>query len=391
MEQKKAITEDFNSLKIKNEFILKLNDLGITSPSLIQQKTIPHILENSNVIFESETGTGKTFAYLLPVVQKLEENSDKESKIIILAPTYELASQIKSTSAQISLTKAALFIGGTPIKRQIELLKGKPQIIIGNPSRILELIHLKKLKTSTVKALILDEADRLLSVEIADETKKVISNIPCDAQFIACSATLNKNTKSVLDSLFSNLTEVILPREDILSKKITHWAIYAESRDKISTLKSFLLAENPEKALIFTSRADQVENIAQKLQYKKIDCLALHAKSDKKERKAAIDRFRSGKCRFLVTSDLASRGLDIQGITHIIQMDLPSNEDFFVHRSGRTARAGKSGINVVIGDEYEMRKYAALEKKFRLTVYPKVLYKGKVISPDSAEFSDSSE
>lgn len=379
----------FSNLGLKESIIEILSKLDISTPSLIQQKTIPEVLQNKNVVFESETGTGKTFAYLLPLVQNLENCKSNEDKIIILAPTYELASQIKLTASQVTSLKASLFIGGTPIKRQIEVLKDKPQIIIGNPSRILELIHLKKLKTSNVKALVLDEADRLVSVEIADETKKLISTIPCDAQFIACTATLNQNTKHTLNGLFSNLIEIILPKEDILSKKITHYALFAESRDKISTLKSFILAENPEKVLVFTSRADQVENIAQKLQYKKVDCMALHAKTDKKERKAAIDRFRNGKCRILITSDLASRGLDIPGITHIVQMDLPSNEDFFVHRSGRTARAGKSGINVVIGDEYEMRKYAALEKKFGLKVYPKMLYKGKLVNPsDIQEFTE---
>lgn len=379
----------FSNLGLKESIIQILSKLDISTPSLIQQKTIPEVLQNKNVVFESETGTGKTFAYLLPLIQNLENCKSNEDKIIILAPTYELASQIKLTASQVTSLKASLFIGGTPIKRQIEVLKDKPQIIIGNPSRILELIHLKKLKTSNVKALVLDEADRLVSVEIADETKKLISTIPCDAQFIACTATLNQNTKHTLKGLFSNLSEIILPKEDILSKKITHYALFAESRDKISTLKSFILAENPEKLLVFTSRADQVENIAQKLQYKKVDCMALHAKTNKKERKAAIDRFRNGKCRILITSDLASRGLDIPGITHIVQMDLPSNEDFFVHRSGRTARAGKSGINVVIGDEYEMRKYAALEKKFGLKVYPKMLYKGKLVNPsDIQDFSE---
>ncbi|MDD5812556.1 MAG: DEAD/DEAH box helicase [Treponema sp.] len=379
----------FSNLGLKESIIQILSKLDISTPSLIQQKTIPEVLQNKNVVFESETGTGKTFAYLLPLIQNLENCKSNEDKIIILAPTYELASQIKLTASQVTSLKASLFIGGTPIKRQIEVLKDKPQIIIGNPSRILELIHLKKLKTSNVRALVLDEADRLVSVEIADETKKLISTIPCDAQFIACTATLNQNTKQTLKGLFSNLSEIILPKEDILSKKITHYALFAESRDKISTLKSFILAENPEKLLVFTSRADQVENIAQKLQYKKVDCMALHAKTDKKERKAAIDRFRNGKCRILITSDLASRGLDIPGITHIVQMDLPSNEDFFVHRSGRTARAGKSGINVVIGDEYEMRKYAALEKKIGLKVYPKMLYKGKLVNPsDIQDFSE---
>ncbi len=379
----------FSNLGLKESIIQILSKLDISTPSLIQQKTIPEVLQNKNVVFESETGTGKTFAYLLPLIQNLENCKSNEDKIIILAPTYELASQIKLTASQVTSLKASLFIGGTPIKRQIEVLKDKPQIIIGNPSRILELIHLKKLKTSNVRALVLDEADRLVSVEIADETKKLISTIPCDAQFIACTATLNQNTKHTLKGLFSNLSEIILPKEDILSKKITHYALFAESRDKISTLKSFILAENPEKLLVFTSRADQVENIAQKLQYKKVDCMTLHAKTDKKERKAAIDRFRNGKCRILITSDLASRGLDIPGITHIVQMDLPSNEDFFVHRSGRTARAGKSGINVVIGDEYEMRKYAALEKKLGLKVYPKMLYKGKLVNPsDIQDFSE---
>lgn len=388
MEQNTNESKTFTSLNIKEELSKKLEELSITSPSSIQAAVIPEILQKKNVIFESETGTGKTFAFLLPLVQVLEEVPSKEDRIIIIAPTYELASQIKSTAAKITSLKTSLFIGGTPLKRQIEALKDKPQIIIGNPSRILELIHLKKLKTSNVKAVVLDEADRLVSVEIADETKKLLASIPCDAQFIACSATINENTKKVLCGIFSNPSQIIMPKEDILSKKITHWAIFAENRDKIAALKSFILAENPEKALVFTSRADQVENIASKLLYKKVDCMALHAKTDKKERKAAIDRFRNGKCRILVTSDLASRGLDIQGITHIIQMDLPSNEDFFIHRSGRTARAGLTGINVVIGDEYEMRKYAALEKKFGLTVYPKVLYKGKVANPADIEYDE---
>ena len=192
----------FSNLGLKESIIQILSKLDISTPSLIQQKTIPEVLQNKNVVFESETGTGKTFAYLLPLIQNLENCKSNEDKIIILAPTYELASQIKLTASQVTSLKASLFIGGTPIKRQIEVLKDKPQIIIGNPSRILELIHLKKLKTSNVRALVLDEADRLVSVEIADETKKLISTIPCDAQFIACTATLNQNTKHTLKGLF---------------------------------------------------------------------------------------------------------------------------------------------------------------------------------------------
>ena len=180
---------------------------------------------------------------------------------------------------------------------------------------------------------------------------------------------------------FSDSEIEILPKEDVLAKNITHWAIYAETRDKIDTLRKFLAAENPEKALVFASRADQVENIYSKLKYKKVECACLYAKADKQARKAAIDRFRSGKEHILITSDLGARGLDINGISHVIQMDLPSDSDFFIHRAGRTARAGKTGINVVIGDEYEMKAFAALEKKLRIKVFPKEIRNGKVQAP----------
>ncbi|MCQ2611420.1 MAG: DEAD/DEAH box helicase [Treponema sp.] len=373
--------DDFLSLGVCDSLTEKLKELGITTPTGIQKQVIPAALEGNNIIYQSETGTGKTFAYLLPLIQKTAENSGSGVKIIILAPTYELASQIKTACQSVTELKSSLFIGGTPIKRQIEAIKEKPQIVIGNPSRILELIHLKKLKVNEVESAVLDEADRLISVEIKDQTIDFINELPPDVQFMAASATVNSNTKRLLTRLMGGAKEILLPPEDILAKKITHYALFAESRDKIKTLKSLILAIKPEKALIFTSRADQVQNIWSKLNYSGVECLALHAKSDKKDRKAAIDKFRNGKCRLLVTSDLASRGLDIPGITHIIQMDLPSNEDFFVHRAGRTARAGNTGFNIVIGDEYEMRKYAQLEKKHGLTVYPKMLFKGQLVSP----------
>ncbi|MCR4734259.1 MAG: DEAD/DEAH box helicase [Treponema sp.] len=360
----------------------KLTELSINNPTKVQEEIIPHIQKGENIIFESETGTGKTFAYLLPLISKLEENEDKmHVKIIVIAPTYELASQINTACKSITDRKSALFIGGAPVKRQIETLKEKPQIIIGNAARIVELIRLKKLKINEIEACIFDECDRLVKKESFADTDSLRCLLPKDCQIIGCSATITKQCKI----FFAGINSVILEKEDILKNSITHWAIYAENRDKIDTLRKFLAAENPEKALVFTSRSDQVENIYSKLSYKKIDCLALYAKSDKQKRKAAIDKFRSGKCKLLITSDLSARGLDIPEITHVIHMDLPSDEDFFIHRTGRTGRAGKKGINVVIGDEYEMRQFAALEKKLGIIVYPKQIYNGKVMSPQTEE------
>lgn len=371
--------EQTNTFSLLNESLQKkLEALNITKPTKVQEKVIPQILENKNIIFQSETGTGKTFAYLLPLVNQLEKDDDIiKARILIIAPTFELASQINIAAKSITERKTALFIGGTQIKRQIEQLKEKPQIICGNAARIIELIRLKKLKINELSACIFDECDRMLKKESYDDTKEIMSLLPDNCQIIGLSATLSP----VVKKFFNQCEQIIMPEEDILQKKITHWAIFSETRDKIDTLRKFLSAENCSKALIFTSRADQVENIYTKLKFKKIDCIALHAKAQKQDRKAAIDRFRSGKAKVLVTSDLCARGLDIPNVTHVIQMDLPSDEDFFVHRSGRTGRAGKSGINVVIGDEYEMHKYAALEKKLGLIVYPKEIYNGKVCDP----------
>ena len=355
-----------------------LTSLGITSPTPVQAEVIPRIMKGENLRCESETGTGKTFAYLLPLINKLETLDDHQRvRIIVVAPTFELASQINSACKSVSSHKSALMIGGAPLKRQIETLKEKPEIIIGTAARLVELIHLKKLKVEGLIAAVFDETDRLVKKESVEDTSNFRNLLPAGTQIIACTATLSKQTKI----FFADAKNVVMPPEDVLRKRITHWAIYAENRDKIDTLRKFLAAENPTKALIFTSRADQVENIYNKLTYKKVVCAALHAKTDKQKRKAAIDRFRSGKEKILITSDLAARGLDIPEISHIIQMDFPQDEDFFIHRSGRTARAGKTGINVVIGDEWEMRHFAQLEKKLGITVYPKEVRDGKVTSP----------
>ena len=373
----KIMSQDSIFLQFSDEIQEKLKSLNITTPTSVQQNVIPTILENKNVIFQSETGTGKTFTYLLPIIKRIYETSTNEGiKAIICAPTFELASQIKQAAMSVTSLKTALFIGGAPIKRQIESLKEKPQIIVGTTARLLELIKLKKIKTNNLFTIVFDESDRLIKKETIEDVYDLLKVIPQTTQIIACSATIDEKTKKVFTG------EVILmPQEDVLKKNITHWAIYAEQRNKIDTLRKVILAEKPEKALIFTSRADQVENIYSKLNYKNIECVALHAKADKQKRKSAIDKFKSGKIKYLITSDLAARGLDIPGISHVIQMDLPSDNDFFVHRAGRTARAGKKGINLVIGDEYEMNKYALLEKKLGIIVYPKEIYNGKITEP----------
>ena len=299
MDEKKS----FKDIKISDELIKKLSDQSIVEPTKVQQKIIPLIQEGQNVMFQSETGTGKTFAYLLPLIQKLleEENLHHEVKLLIASPTYELASQIKLQVQKICTLGCSLCIGGAPISRQIEMLKTHPSIVIGSSGRLLELIHLKKLKADKVKALVLDEADRLLSKELREETEKLMARLPKNVQLIGNSATVSNATKIALEKARSLINEnetdgrvsinenspvilVTLPQEDILRKRITHWAIFSERREKIDTLRSFINAEKPEKLIIFTSRRDQIDNIVSKLQYKKIECEGLSAGTDKQKR-----------------------------------------------------------------------------------------------------------
>lgn len=393
----------FIDLKVRKSLNDALAKKEITSPTDVQTQIIPAVLEGKNIIFSSETGTGKTYAFLLPLMTKLLDEREKQivekiqptpqPRILVVAPTHELASQIKQEADFLAKAegdeaderlklKTMLCIGGASITRQIDALKAKPQIIAGGPARLLELIHLKKLKTQQVFAVVLDEVDRLLSPELRDITVDLIKAIDSSFQLIACSATIKQNQLKILeDASGKKLENVMMPKEDVLKRNISHYALHAERRDKIDTLRSLIVAEKPERVLVFSAETGQIANIVEKLRYKKIDCTGLHAKTDKMDRKKAIDDFRSGKCKILVTSDLAARGLDIGNITHIIQMDVPSNEDFFVHRAGRTARAGKTGINIVIGDEYELRQLAKLEKKLGIIIYPKVLYGGKLMAP----------
>lgn len=382
----------FLELKVDESIVSKLEEIGITEPTEVQKKIIPLISEGKNIMFQSETGTGKTFAYLLPLLSRLNSTENRMARLMIASPTYELASQIKVQVQKISGIKCALLIGGAPISRQIELLREKPEIVIGGPARLLELIHLKKLKADGIETLVLDEADRLLSPELRDSTKGLMERLPKSVQLIGNSATVSKYTREILQKARNGILNdekenailfVALPMENVLRKQISHWAIFSERRDKIDTLRSFINAEKPKKLLVFTSKSDQIENIASKLRFKKIDCETLCGKTNKVDRKSAIDRFRSGKTKILITTDLASRGLDIEGITHVVQMDLPEKEDFFIHRAGRTARAGATGINCVIGDAWEMENYARLEKKLKITVFPKMLYKGNVVDPNS--------
>lgn len=393
----------FSDFALSPPLVEALNSRGIIEPTPIQGKVIPPALEGKSVFFESETGTGKTFAFLLPLLTRLyqEEEPTSAPRMLILSPTVELASQIKEAAMQLIAAntvpmKTALCVGGTSLKRQIDTLKEKPAIIIGTPLRIYDLIGLKKLKLKDISAAVIDEADKQLAPESRDMLRSVLAELPQNAQVLACSATFNEKTGRQLTSFLphsatcKHIEYISIPRTTVLRCSIEHWALFSERRNKADTLRALIHALNhssndvnksTKKFLIFTAPAHEVETLSNKLRYKKIDASPLYGNLDGAERKKLIAQFKAGKIRILVTTDLAARGLDITDIDYIVHMQLTKDSDTFIHRAGRTGRAGKTGINIVIGDEYELRTLQNIEKKLGITVYPKLLDGGKIVSP----------
>jgi superfamily II DNA/RNA helicase len=381
------LNPSFEALGVNSPYTAQLAARGIVTPTEIQAQVIPRLLAGRNTLFRSATGTGKTFAYLIPLFQTLlAEPPGAWPVVLVCAPTYELCSQIKA-EADFLLPpplKAGLVIGAGSMGRQIEgLKKEKPAVIIGNPGRLLQLARMGKLKLGRTAALVLDEGDRLVADELFEETRELAALVTGRRITAACSATLSPKSR---ERLLPLMGEAVATEErddsEILRDKIEHWAIFSEERRKIGTLRSFLAAAKPRKALVFTGRGGEVGNIVSQLQFNHIGALGLYGDLDKKNRKQALDDFRRDRVHVLVTTDLAARGLDIPGISHIIALDVPAEGDPYIHRAGRTGRAGKTGIMVTIGDEDAMRRLAGLEKRLGIIVYPKELYQGRVVAPE---------
>ncbi|MDR2494748.1 MAG: DEAD/DEAH box helicase [Spirochaetaceae bacterium] len=386
----------FRSLGCAASFADRLRERDIRSPTEIQTLVIPRILAGENVLFRSSTGTGKTFAYLIPIFQSAFAgiaSDGGDPQVLIAAPTLELCAQIKG-EADFLLEKRAegtvgtgLLIGSASMSRQIDLLRrDKPRVIVGNPARLLQLARMGKLRLGGVRFLALDEGDRLTSAELAADTCALAGLVPDNRLTVSCSATISEKSRARILPLMGNEPAFIeTTAQEILRDHIRHWALYSENNRKIEVLRNFLAASRAKKALIFTGRGSDVGFVVSQLQQHGVAAAGLYSDLDKRDkgaRRQAFADFRAGRARVLVSSDLGARGLDIPDISHVIELDAPSGEEAYIHRAGRTARAGKRGLMVTIGNREELARFSALEKKLGITVYPKILFQGRIRAPE---------
>jgi superfamily II DNA/RNA helicase len=351
-------------------------------PTPVQVQAIPALQAGSDTYINAETGSGKTLAYLLPLFQGVNPNV-KAAQALILAPTQELAMQIHQVACDLAQhsgldIRSASLIGGAAIDRQIERLKKKPHIVVGTPGRILELIERGKLKLSEIKTLVIDEADRLLADESLEMVKKILRASPGRRQLVYVSATEQPKSKEVMEQLSPQL--VRLHTEDVvINPNIEHFYVVVDQRDKADTIRKLIHATKTKKAIVFTHRNETAEDLASRLEHHKVAVADLHSTYGKEVRKQAMQNFRSGKATVMIASDVAARGLDIQGITHVFNLDIPSKGKDYLHRVGRTGRAGTQGVAVSVLVRPEVRLVKQFERDFGISMREVILREGQML------------
>lgn len=378
------MNKSFNELNINNSIVVGLEKQNITIPTGIQETAIPFALENKDIIAEAHTGTGKTLAFLIPIFEKINVEK-REMQAIILAPTHELVVQIESqikllsTNSGINVTSLSI-MGESNIEKQIKKLKEvKPHIIVGSPGRILDLLKKKKITAHTIKTIVLDEADNLLSKNKPVIIKDIIKSTMKDRQLMFFSASINKETLNLAKTLVKDVEIIKIENKSEINPKIEHICILGSLRDRFENLRKLLAAEQPQRAIVFVNNNTDLRQINEKLQYHKVKSTAIYGNASKEERQRALDAFRRGKCNVLVSSDLSARGLDIPEVSHIISLDFPVNPDEYLHRAGRTARGNNSGVSVCLITNKDIEILQSYEKAFDIEFTVKKLYGGKLM------------
>ncbi len=371
-----------------------LESFGFAGPTLVQTEAIPILLARKDAFIESETGTGKTFAYLAPALQlvsTLERRKGGEPGVLITAPTQELAVQIGREaerlvkSAALSL-RVAVLLGGTPLGKQAVKLKDKPDIVVGTLGRLADLVSLRIVKTSSLKLLILDEADRQFAPESEKLAHALLSSAPSSCARVLVSATIPERVRRAAQPYLRNPISVSPLGEGVLSGDIEHWCFYCDGRKRLDFVRRFEAAVHPERCLLFLSAASRIEKAAAVLAGFGLPVAAIHSGMDKESRRIALERFTQGKTRYLLTSDLGARGLDIPGISHVISLDLPEEPTIYTHRAGRTGRAGAKGVSIALADGIELGRASKIAVRGGFTFRCKVLEGGEVLEPTTEEF-----
>ena len=373
----------FKELGVNKELCKAIEELGFKNPTEVQKESIPFLLtENEDLIALAQTGTGKTAAFGLPAIQQVNVEN-KNVQVIILCPTRELCVQIckdlESYSKYVKGIKLLSVYGGTNIETQIKSLKKGVQIVVGTPGRTKDLLKRKNLKLEIVNKVILDEADEMLSMGFKDDLDFILDKTSSNRQTMLFSATISKEVKSISKKYMRDAREITVSKINSTAKNIEHHIYNVSSRNKYEALKRIADFNPNIYGIVFCRTKRHTKEIANKFMAEGYNADAIHGDLSQNQRDEVMQRFRDKSLQILIATDVAARGLDVDDITHVINYSLPDDPEVYVHRSGRTARAGKSGISIAISNESERRKIKSIEKKGAIKFIPKEVPTGNEI------------
>ncbi len=360
----------FSDLHLSSSLLLALQKEGYTLPYPIQSEAIPPILNGKDVLGIAKTGSGKTAAYVLPILAKLEKRiafTNREVPVLVLVPTRELAMQVAMVVGQFAKylktrVKTLAVYGGVSINPQMQAMN-QVQILVATPGRLLDLVDNNAVKLSKVDLLVLDEADKMLNLGFKKEMDHIIRLLPTNRQNLLFSATLSEDLASLSAILLDNAVTIKIDAAENEPKLIDQTAFLVAADRKGPLLRYLITSQNIHQALVFTSSTYKADNVANKLRKNDIEAAAIHGKKSQSARTKTLKQFKSNKLRVLVTTDLLARGIDIEALPYVINYELPRSPKDFIHRVGRTGRAGEKGMAISLVTEDQLHHFKVIQKK----------------------------
>ncbi|MGE6625903.1 degradosome RNA helicase CshA [Bacillus pumilus] len=358
------MTITFQDFQLSESLMKAINRMGFEEATPIQAETIPLGLQNKDVIGQAQTGTGKTAAFGIPLVEKIDPASPNIQAIII-APTRELAIQVSEELYKIGQDKRARVLpiyGGQDIGRQIRSLKKNPHIIVGTPGRLLDHINRRTMRLQNVETVVLDEADEMLNMGFIEDIESILSNVPSEHQTLLFSATMPAPIKRIAERFMTNPEHVKVKAKEMTVSNIQQFYLDIHERKKFDTLTRLLDIQSPELSIVFGRTKRRVDELTEALNLRGYTAEGIHGDLTQAKRMVALRKFKEGSIDVLVATDVAARGLDISGVTHVYNFDVPQDPESYVHRIGRTGRAGRTGMAVTFITPREKDMLRAIEQ-----------------------------
>ncbi|WP_156889781.1 DEAD/DEAH box helicase [Planococcus lenghuensis] len=362
----------FSDLNISEATLKSIRRMGFEEATPIQEGTIRLGLEGNDIIGQAQTGTGKTAAFGIPMIEKIDTKSS-DIQGLIIAPTRELAIQVSEELYKLGRDRNVRILsvyGGQEIGRQIRALKNRPHIIVGTPGRIQDHINRRTLKLDNVNTLVLDEADEMLNMGFIDDIKAILTSVPAERQTLLFSATMPDAIRRIAEQFMKSPEVVKIKSKEMTVENIEQFFVKAPEREKFDVLSRLLNIQQPELAIVFGRTKRRVDELSQALSLRGYLAEGIHGDLSQAKRLSVLKQFKSNKIDVLVATDVAARGLDISGVTHVYNFDIPQDPESYVHRIGRTGRAGKKGVAVTLVTPREMGYLRIVEDTTKKRMLP---------------------